>query len=155
MVMTPEPSQVSETSPPPQGFNLTVVPVLIGFSLATIVLVATGPHPLPSASKVAICFLIVSLGLLLASFQLSIGRLRTYADEKTAGKNQRKHPWLDWLRTILSALGAACLFFALGALIYTVIDQWWLVPVLACAAAIPLPIRLWLEYKNKSGKANR
>src|SRR5271165_2452850 len=53
-VMTPEPSQVSETSPPPQGFNLTVVPVLIGFSLATIVLVATGPHPLPPASKVAI-----------------------------------------------------------------------------------------------------
>src|SRR5271165_1945951 len=106
-VMTPEPSQVSETSPPPQGFNLTVVPVLIGFSLATIVLVATGPHPLPPASKVAICFLIVSVGLLLASFQLSIGRLRTYADEKTEGKNQRKHPWLDWLRTILSALGAA------------------------------------------------
>jgi hypothetical protein len=117
MVMTPERSQASEKSPetPPQGFNLLVVPVLLGFSLTTIVLVVTGPK-ISYADRVAIYFLTVSTGLLLGSFQLSTGSLRAYGDEKDDA-NKRKHPWLDGLRTfsLIQAPGVSsslleCLF---------------------------------------------
>jgi hypothetical protein len=126
--MTPEPSRASGKSPGTQthAFNQVVVPVLLGFSLATIVLVVTGPRPLPHASQVAVYFLTASTGLLLGSFQLS-------EDE-----NWRRPQWVPGLRTTLTVLGSACLLVALGALIYTVIDHWWLVPVLACPALIPL-----------------
>ena len=131
MSMTPEPTKSSGKSPGTSShpFNQVIVPVLLGFTLATIVLVVTGPRPLPHASQVAVYFLVASTGLLAASFQLS-------EDEKW-----RSPQLVHWLRPTLTVLGSACLFTALGALIYTVIDHWWLVPVLACPAAIPLLMR--------------
>jgi hypothetical protein len=57
-----------------QHFSLVVGPVLAAFTLPTIALIATTTPP-PSHRNVVLSFLVVSTGLLLASFQLAVGRL--------------------------------------------------------------------------------
>ncbi len=132
-------------------FSHLVTPVLIGFTLATIVLVVTAPQPPSHKGKVAIYFLTVATGLLLGSFQFSVNPWRRYADGDIAA-NIKEYAWLGTLKTVFNVLGTTCLFIALAVLVWEVIDAWWIVPVLVIPAAAPAVILWWLHReKNTSG----
>lgn len=61
------------TPPEPEHFSKVVAPALVGFTLPTVALVAT-QKDLAWGEAALVCFMLSS-GLLLAAFQLSLGRL--------------------------------------------------------------------------------
>ena len=130
-------------------FSQVVAPVLAAFTLPTIALIVTS-HPPPHWGNIILALFVASTGLLLASFQLAVGRLF------------RDTPGWGALRAVLAGLG----LILLGAGLYLLVLQWdegaaREVPyagkrailhvglaVLAAGVIIPISMNLWL-YAEK------
>jgi hypothetical protein len=136
-------------------FSQVVAPVLAAFTLPTIALIVTS-HPPPHWGNIILALFVASTGLLLASFQLAVGRLF------------RDTPGWGALRAVLAGLG----LILLGAGLYLLVLQWDEgaapgVPyagkrailyvglaVLAAGVIIPILMNLWL-YAERSIDALR
>jgi hypothetical protein len=135
-----------EGDPKPEPFSKVVAPALVGFTLPTVAVIAT-TKDLAWGEQALICFL-VSSGLLLAAFQLSIGRF-----EKQPPDSGLPFDVAD-LRFVFSSIGMLAMAGGLGLVVLPgdglAHPGWRLlaVAVLLAGAAIPVGLRvvLWALY---------
>ena len=131
----------STNDPKPEPFSKVVAPALVGFTLPTVAVVAT-TKDLIWGEPALICFLISS-GLLLAAFQLSIGRFEKKEDSGL------RFDVAD-LRFVLSSVGMLAMAAGLGLVVLPpeglAKGGWRLVAVavLLAGAAIPVGLRMVL-----------
>ena len=131
-----------------QHFSLVVGPVLAAFTLPTIALIATST-PAPSHRNAILSFFVASTGLLLASFQLAVGRLF------------RDTPGWGAVRAILAFAGLISLATGLIVLAWpsSKMADWVLLALFVLAAGVLVPIAMnmyqWAKARRKRKRMDK
>jgi hypothetical protein len=141
--------------PPTEPFSKVVAPALVGFTLPTVAVVAT-TKDLAWGEPALICFLLSS-GLLLAAFQLSIGRFESKPPQSGLSFDVAD------LRFVLSSIGMLTMAAGLGLIVLPpegfAHGSWRLlaVAVLLAGAAIPIGLRmvLWALHRGEVDTMHR
>jgi hypothetical protein len=134
-----------------QHYSLALAPILAAFTLPTIALIVTNPSRLP-LKDVILSLFVASTGLLLASFQLAVGRLFNPS-----------HGW-GRARAFLTGFGLILLGAALALLVWPFELAWpWKavtsrdvlyagLAVLVIGILFPICMNGWLIVQDKRGK---